>query len=206
MVYHGYTLTSKISFQSIISAVKGFIDANLNTLPIILSLENHCSHPFQEMMASILVDTLGEHLYIHESSSNWPSPLDLIGRVLVKGARPTENGDSTSFDSMDAASDSTEGDFHGNSSSADLKMTEIGGIQIMSNTSAFASQQPKVTPTLSSTFMFHGVKFKCFSSSIVMLPPSDMHSFSEVKLLKLLNKDPSNIALWKQYNREHMTR
>ncbi len=208
VVYHGYSLTTKISFQSIISAVKGYIDAHLNTLPIILSLENHCSHPFQEMIATILVETLQEHLYIRDDSSSiWPSPLDLVGKVIVKCARPPETDkDSTSFDSMDAASESTEGDEYVQHSSSDSKPPEIGGILLMSNSSEFTPQPPKRSSRLSRMVLFNGVKFKSFSKSIDMLPPSDMHSFSELKLLKLLNKDPSNKSLWKQYNREHMTR
>lgn len=208
VVYHGFTFTSKISFQSIISAVKGYIEANLETLPIILSLENHCSHPFQEMIATILVETLQEHLYIHDESCNsWPSPLDLVGKVIVKCARPPEK-DSTSFDSIDAASDSTDGDTsYDQLSLSDSKPPEIGGIVLMSNSSEYASQPPpKRSSRLSRMVLFNGVKFKSFSKSIDMLPPSDMHSFSEMKLLKLLNKDPCNIPLWKQYNREHMTR
>lgn len=199
-------MTTKISFQSIISAVKGYIDAHRNTLPIILSLENHCSHPFQEMIANIIVETLQEHLYIHESSSNWPSPLDLAGKVIVKCARPPENErGSTSFDSIDA-SESTEGQSDDQLSLPDMKSPEIGDITLMSNSYEFASKPPKRSSRLSRMVLFNGVKFKSFSRSIEMLPPSDMHSFSEVKLLKLLNKDPSNIALWKKYNRDHMTR
>ena len=201
-------MTTKISFQSIISAVRGYIDAHLNTLPIILSLENHCSHPFQEMIATILVETLQKHLYIHDGSSSiWPSPLDLVGKVIVKCARPPENEkDSTSFDSLDAASESTEGESYDQLSLPDMKPPKIGGIILMSNSFEFASQPPKRSSRLSKMVLFNGVKFKSFSKSIDMLPPSDMHSFSELKLLKLLNKDPSNLSLWKQYNKAHMTR
>jgi phosphatidylinositol phospholipase C delta len=41
VIYHGYTLTSKIPFQDVITAVKNYIDSHPFGLPIILSLENH---------------------------------------------------------------------------------------------------------------------------------------------------------------------
>lgn len=62
--------------------MKGYLDANPDTLPIILSLENHCSHPFQKKMASILTATLEDKLYIPDCLM--PSPLDLVGKVVVK--------------------------------------------------------------------------------------------------------------------------
>ena len=95
-MYHGYTLTSKIPFQSIITCVKHYLDDNPDTLPIILSLENHCSHPFQEQMAVILNNTLEDMLYIptnNKYDSPLPSPLELVGKVVIKGKRPPENDD-----------------------------------------------------------------------------------------------------------------
>lgn len=94
VVYHGFTLTSKIPFQDVISCVKGYVGANPDTLPICLSLENHCSHTFQSMMADILHKELEGRLYIPDSSGLLPSPLDLVGRVIIKGKRPPEEDDN----------------------------------------------------------------------------------------------------------------
>ena len=90
-----YTLCLPHS-SAIIRCVKGYLDANPGTLPIILSLENHCSHPFQEKMASILTATLEDKLYVPDSSGPLPSPLDLVGKVVVKGKRPPENEEEDS--------------------------------------------------------------------------------------------------------------
>jgi len=237
-VYHGYTLTSKIPFQSIITCVKHYLDDNPDTLPIILSLENHCSHPFQEQMAAILNNTLGDKLYIptnNKSDSPLPSPLELVGKVVIKGKRPPENDDDdlttvtsesmeeedavladavtkppqdgggnilkTSLSGVGAASDKLMSSVHAVSK-------EVGADKLMSSMRGKSDSSPplpKIVPELAQVTLMNGVKFKTFSKSID-LPNNDMHSFSETKILKVLNKDPANVALWREYNQMHLTR
>jgi phosphatidylinositol phospholipase C delta len=180
--FRGVSFTSKISFQAIISCVKGFIDANPDTLPIILSLENHCSPSFQEIMAVILKDTLGENLYISESTGHWPSPLELVGKVILKGMRSQENNDN------------------------DL----ISLAQTFSWTTTAESvpgnpRRPQSAHGLSSMLFLNGVNFSCFSTSLD-LPYADMHSFNEEKFLKILNENPANVTQWKEFNSQHLTR
>lgn len=61
-IYHGHTLTTSISFESAVQAIKenAFI---ISPYPVILSLETHCSISQQEKMAKILIETLGDLLY-----------------------------------------------------------------------------------------------------------------------------------------------
>lgn len=186
VVYHGlpggYTFTSKIPFQAIIRCVKGFLDAHPDTLPIILSLENHCSPAFQEMMAVILKNTLEEHLYIRESSGHLPSPLDLVGKVILKGRRSQENNDYDSI-SLDGTFLST--------------MTQENDPD--------NPKRSKTAPGLSRMILLNGFPFSSFSTSLD-LPCTDMHSVNEEKFLKILNKNPANVAHWKEFNAQHMTR
>ena len=183
VVFHGYTMTSKILFQSIITCVKGYIDANPNTLLIILSLENHCSPNYQQMMATILASTLGDHLYIHEGSGKWPTPLDLLGKVLLKGRHCQEDVDYDSTLLEGTASGST-----------------IGSVNASDN-----SKNPMTAPGLSKMTLLNSVNFKNFGDSLV-LPSTAMHSIDETKFLKIINKDPARVGQWKQYNTTHMTR
>jgi phosphatidylinositol phospholipase C delta len=72
-------MTSKILFKDIIRAIKLFLNFHPDTFPLVLSFENHCSIPYQEVMAEQLVEILGDFLYIpKEDSLNGilPSPLE----------------------------------------------------------------------------------------------------------------------------------
>ena len=50
IIYHGGTMTSKISFRAVIQAIADY-GFKACPYPIILSFENHCSPPFQLRMA-----------------------------------------------------------------------------------------------------------------------------------------------------------
>lgn len=71
-------MTSKISFADIILCLRTFLMLHPKCYPLILSLENHCSVPYQQVMAAQLKSILGSKLYIPEESSLQgllPSPL-----------------------------------------------------------------------------------------------------------------------------------
>ncbi len=67
-------MTTKILFRDIIKTIKVFLNFHSDTYPIILSFENHCSIPFQMVMADQLIEILGDCLYI-------PSEESLFGRL-----------------------------------------------------------------------------------------------------------------------------
>ena len=247
IVYHGYTLTSKIPFKSIITCVNAYVDAHPDTLPIILSLENHCSHAFQEQMAATLKDALGDKIYVPDKSGSLPSPLELVGKVVIKGKIPPDTeaeeddltltlseslsipedaaqdkkstlkvsedrAQSQNSDNMLKASIHEVGDQVKDTLKSSIntvgKAGMAGGEMLMSTVrpkSADTPQLPKICSELAEITLFNGTKFKGFRTSID-LPISDMHSFSETKITKVLNKDPQNVSLWREYNKEHMTR
>lgn len=62
-------MTTKIFFKDIIKCLKVFLNFHPDTYPLVLSFENHCSVPFQEVMAEDLVDILGDSLYIPTEES-----------------------------------------------------------------------------------------------------------------------------------------
>ena len=55
IIYHGHTLTSKISFREVLIAIKksAFVTSSY---PVILSIENHCSVAQQKKMAAIFLE------------------------------------------------------------------------------------------------------------------------------------------------------
>eukprot|EP00581_Thalassiosira_minuscula_P015876 CAMPEP_0183717868 /NCGR_PEP_ID=MMETSP0737-20130205/11317_1 /TAXON_ID=385413 /ORGANISM="Thalassiosira miniscula, Strain CCMP1093" /LENGTH=862 /DNA_ID=CAMNT_0025947345 /DNA_START=106 /DNA_END=2694 /DNA_ORIENTATION=- len=206
-VYHGYTITSKIPFHDIITCVKHYVDDNPDTLPIILSLENHCSHEQQRKMAEILKNTLEDRLYkLPESSGPLPSPLDLVGKVVLKGKRPSENDDDELTQSESMEDSEAFEDELVEAISSEVEGSLVIGTKIKSSLSKESDSPPppKIVPELACLTFFNGVKFKDFSTSLE-LPLADMHSFSGSKLEKLY-RDPANVERWKEYNVNHMSR
>ncbi|XP_053268037.1 1-phosphatidylinositol 4,5-bisphosphate phosphodiesterase delta-1a isoform X1 [Pleuronectes platessa] len=90
VIYHGYTLTSKVIFRDVIKAIKDYA-FKTSDYPVILSLENHCTVDQQRLMAHHLISILGDALVTKPLSStmptNFPSPEELKGKFLVKGKR-----------------------------------------------------------------------------------------------------------------------
>ena len=177
VVYHGYTLTSKIPFQQIITAVKFYIENNPFGLPIILSLENHCSPMYQRTVALILNTTLGDMLYVPGDCQVLPSPNALVGKVVIKGKRPP---DKEEIEAMSRSITSKDGNID-----VDESIEQLAPIP--------------VDEALSRLTLLSGVPFKDLELSMLH-PSTDMHSFSEAKVAKIL-KSPENISLFRDYNR-----
>ncbi|KAM9839453.1 1-phosphatidylinositol 4,5-bisphosphate phosphodiesterase delta-1a isoform 1-T1 [Aulostomus maculatus] len=90
VIYHGYTLTSKVLFRDVIKAIKDYA-FKVSDYPVILSLENHCSVDQQKLMAHYLISILGDALVTRPLGSTmpatFPSPEELRGKFLIKGKR-----------------------------------------------------------------------------------------------------------------------
>ncbi|XP_011739242.2 1-phosphatidylinositol 4,5-bisphosphate phosphodiesterase zeta-1 isoform X5 [Macaca nemestrina] len=89
VVYHGYTLTSKILFKTVIQAIHKYAFMT-SDYPVVLSLENHCSPAQQEIMADNLQTTFGESLLsdmLADFPDTLPSPEALKFKVLVKNKK-----------------------------------------------------------------------------------------------------------------------
>ncbi len=189
VVFHGHTLTSKILFVDIIKVVQAYLMCHPSTLPIILSLENHCSRPVQSTMASQLQEIFGDALYVPpplelNEQAPLPSPLALRGKVVIKGKRPPEPDEGSV----------TEPEEDGDTDPYD----EALELQTKKKSTS------KIVPELATLTLFHGTKFKAFETSIVS-DSSHMHSIGETKIAKLL-KSPETPTSWRRYNEQHMTR
>lgn len=90
IVYHGHTLTSKILFRDVITAVASYA-FKVSEYPVIISLENHCSIEQQKVMAHHLSTILGKSLLKltldGKIPTELPSPQELKGKVLIKGKK-----------------------------------------------------------------------------------------------------------------------
>uniref|UniRef100_A0AAX7V450 Phosphoinositide phospholipase C n=1 Tax=Astatotilapia calliptera TaxID=8154 RepID=A0AAX7V450_ASTCA len=115
MVQHGYTLTSKIPFKSVIETINKYAFIN-NQYPVILSIENHCSIQQQKKIAQYLREIFADKLDIGDVLSGdcktLPSPHSLQGKILIKGKRlpaylsaDAEEGEVSDDDSADEIED-----------------------------------------------------------------------------------------------------
>lgn len=98
VIYHGYTLTSKILFKDAIEAIKEYafkvhlvstiihplalftfsgakfsVFSQVSDYPVVLSLENHCSLEQQEVMARHLSTILGSSLITSPLGDSMPT-------------------------------------------------------------------------------------------------------------------------------------
>ncbi|XP_029453200.1 1-phosphatidylinositol 4,5-bisphosphate phosphodiesterase zeta-1 isoform X2 [Rhinatrema bivittatum] len=90
IVYHGYTLTSKLLFKTVIEVIEKYAFV-VSDYPVVLSLENHCSPKQQAVMACYLKSILGEKLLactIEDPFSGvLPSPEQLKFKILIKNKK-----------------------------------------------------------------------------------------------------------------------
>lgn len=120
IIYHGYTLTSRIVFSDVLLACKDYA-FHSSDYPLILSIENHCSLQQQDRMAELLTSIVGDLLYKQEDNlTTLPSPEALKGKILIKGkkAAPTIEEDDEDGDGADEANK--------NSKDVSQKLSDLG--------------------------------------------------------------------------------
>uniref|UniRef100_A0A8C1Q7W4 Phosphoinositide phospholipase C n=1 Tax=Cyprinus carpio TaxID=7962 RepID=A0A8C1Q7W4_CYPCA len=74
VIYHGYSLTSKVLFKDVIKAIQEYA-FKTSKYPVILSLENHCSVEQQKVMAQHLISILGSALVTKPLGDQMPTCL-----------------------------------------------------------------------------------------------------------------------------------
>ena len=77
IIYHGHTLTTKISFREVVVAIRksAFV---ASPFPVILSIENHCSVAQQKKMAAIFLEVQRFILDIAIEMTIFPRCLEII--------------------------------------------------------------------------------------------------------------------------------
>ncbi|RXN34957.1 1-phosphatidylinositol 4,5-bisphosphate phosphodiesterase beta-1 isoform X1 [Labeo rohita] len=102
VITHGFTMTSEISFKEVIEAIAESA-FKTSPLPVILSFENHVDSPKQQAkMAEYCRSIFGDALltdplekYPLEVGVPLPSPVDLIGKILIKNKKNSHKADGS---------------------------------------------------------------------------------------------------------------
>ncbi|XP_076872901.1 1-phosphatidylinositol 4,5-bisphosphate phosphodiesterase beta-1 isoform X3 [Brachyhypopomus gauderio] len=102
VITHGFTMTSEISFKEVIEAIAESA-FKTSPFPVILSFENHVDSPKQqakmaEYCRSIFGDALLTELlekYPLEAGVPLPSPVDLMGKILIKNKKNSHKEDGS---------------------------------------------------------------------------------------------------------------
>ncbi|XP_034562967.1 1-phosphatidylinositol 4,5-bisphosphate phosphodiesterase delta-1a isoform X2 [Notolabrus celidotus] len=137
VIYHGYTLTSKVLFRDVIKAIKEYA-FKTSDYPVILSLENHCTVEQQKLMAHYMISILGDALVTkplgNTMPTSFPSPEELRGKFLVKGKRLNKlnaafNNNSTieeeTVSEEDEAAESKENGQKAKSKKSKIKLAKV---------------------------------------------------------------------------------
>ncbi|XP_037312080.2 1-phosphatidylinositol 4,5-bisphosphate phosphodiesterase delta-1a isoform X1 [Pungitius pungitius] len=175
VIYHGYTLTSKVLFKDVIQVIKEFA-FKTSDYPVILSLENHCTVDQQRLMAHHLISILGDALVTkplgNVMPTDFPSPEELKQKILVKGKRLKKLNVSLS-----SHSDVEEGTVSEEDEAADCE-----------NGQKAKPKKPKIklAEELSNIVVYcKSVHFNSFEHAKEMQAFYEMSSFKESKALAL---------------------
>nr|XP_060638622.1 1-phosphatidylinositol 4,5-bisphosphate phosphodiesterase delta-1 isoform X2 [Anolis sagrei ordinatus] len=167
VIYHGYTLTSKILFSDVIKAIRDYA-FKTSLYPVIISLENHCSLEQQKRMAHHLHTILKDMLLvapIDPNATTLPSPEQLKGKILVKGKKLSPETEEVSDEDEAAEMDD------------EIVKKEFEQKRM--------SEKLKLAKELSDTVVYcKSVHFKGFNNTSPQAY-NEMSSFTESKALKL---------------------
>ncbi|KII69964.1 1-phosphatidylinositol 4,5-bisphosphate phosphodiesterase beta-4 [Thelohanellus kitauei] len=90
IVTHGYAMCSDVLFKDVLLAIKESAFIN-SSLPVIISIENHCSSKYQQKMAQYFKEIFGDILLTEElpnhpiqEGKHFPSPEDLKMKIIIK--------------------------------------------------------------------------------------------------------------------------
>ncbi|BFZ04244.1 hypothetical protein BsWGS_07283 [Bradybaena similaris] len=183
IIYHGYTLTSKILFRDVINAINDYA-FQASPYPVILSLENHCSVEQQNVMADIMKQIFGNKIWCPDTDLiTTPSPEELRNKIVIKGKRlpaVVEQGDDVSDEdeAADIPADSIEGDENENTN----RQKDSDG-----------HKKIKLSHALSQITAMQSVGFKGTEKSAQPDLFFNVISLGENKVEKLIQSDPTGL-------------
>ncbi|KAF3003101.1 hypothetical protein E8E13_008100 [Curvularia kusanoi] len=185
-VLHGYTLTKEITFRDVCETVKLYA-FSASDLPLIVSLEVHCSPLQQGIMVDIMKKAWGDFLLQSPDVEPelLPSPAELRRKILIKVKyNPPEQNSRPSV--------------------SDTESTDSLNLQITGQEKPAKKAKPvKITNKLSRLGIYtRGVSFKSLAQEEASMP-GHIFSLSEPAAIELHNKYPRELL---KHNRDHLMR
>uniref|UniRef100_A0A8C4IER2 Phosphoinositide phospholipase C n=1 Tax=Dicentrarchus labrax TaxID=13489 RepID=A0A8C4IER2_DICLA len=224
VITHGFTMTTEISFKEVIEAIAESA-FKTSPFPIILSFENHVDSPKQQAkMAEYCRSIFGDALlteslekYPLESGVPLPSPMELMGKILVKNKKKHHKTDGSTKKKLSEQVSNTYSD----SSSVCEPSSPSAGTALPSEVEAesededdddddckkgsmdegTAGSEAFATEEMSNLVIYiQPVKFNSFEAS---KSTYQMSSFVETKALEQLTKSPVEFV---EYNKLQLSR
>ncbi|KAI6359773.1 hypothetical protein MCOR25_006945 [Pyricularia grisea] len=195
-VLHGFTLTKEVLFRDVCRVVKEHAFA-VSDLPLIVSLEVHCSPLQQNAMCDIMEEAWEEFLLPtpEEDPTALPSPADLRNKILIKVKYVPQ-------DKKDDSGSITSGVDNGQVGDEDDSILDV----INQDDGTKKTQRvkaPKVTPRLSRMGVYtRGVSFKSFAQPEAAMA-NHIFSLSEKMAFDTQRREP---AAFFQHNRNYLMR
>nr|XP_019934144.1 PREDICTED: 1-phosphatidylinositol 4,5-bisphosphate phosphodiesterase zeta-1-like [Paralichthys olivaceus] len=204
VVYHGYTLTTKILFRDVIKTVEQHA-FEVSACPVILSLENHCSKEQQEVMAQYLISILGEKLLRapldHLTTGDLPSPNDLKYKILIKNKKLKNKAEGASGTEIEESVDEGEDGDEEDEEDEDFQTTS----KFWSARKAGPKKKKVVVAKVLSDLVIYttSVKFVSFSYSKDNQSCYENTSLAEKKACKLARSSGADFV---QHNQKFLCR
>ncbi|KAI1099441.1 PLC-like phosphodiesterase [Jackrogersella minutella] len=186
-VLHGYTLTKEISFREVCEAIKesAFV---VTDLPLIVSLEVHCSQPQQEAMVRIIREVWADLLLPHpdDDAKFLPAPGDLRRKILVKVKYAPSDAPALKAEEESTSPPETKGDPK-SKTAAQQKVKKAS----------------KIIQALSALGVYtRGVSFKSLSQPEAKMP-THIFSLSEGGVAEIHESEAAQLF---EHNREYLMR
>lgn len=185
-VLHGYTLTKEVSFRDVCRAIRD--DAfTVTDLPLIVSLEVHCSDVQQEAMVNIMNETWAEYMVPPPDADCkvLPAPGDLRRKILVKVkyAPPPTGSGSVSMEKLASGSSATS------TASTATSTDRLAPPKADEK----PKKPPKIIQALSQLGVYtRGVTFKSLAQPEAQMP-THMFSLSERGVLEVHDKQAPDL-------------
>uniref|UniRef100_A0A674MWA0 1-phosphatidylinositol 4,5-bisphosphate phosphodiesterase n=1 Tax=Takifugu rubripes TaxID=31033 RepID=A0A674MWA0_TAKRU len=220
VITHGFTMTTEISFKEVIEAIAECA-FKTSPFPIILSFENHVDSPKQQAkMAEYCRSIFGDALlteplekYLLESGVPLPSPMELMGKILVKNKKKhhktsgstkkklSEQVSNTYSDSSSVCEPSSPSEVEAESEDDDDDDDDCKKGSMDEGT---AGSEAFATEEMSNLVIYiQPVKFHSFEASKKINRSYQMSSFVETKALEQLTKSPVEFV---EYNKLQLSR